>query len=163
MGTIKSGSPLVGREPRQNFTQQVSQSPHVGGCGHGFSLKLLWSHISRSPAGDPMAPILFGNRDSKVGEKGRPLVVEKNVGRLDVAMHQAVVMRVSDCFREVSDDGDRPTWLILEGTCPDLFLQSSPRHPSGCNKQKASLFTRRENGNNPGMIQLPEDPCFMQK
>ena len=106
-----------GRTPREQLVRHASEGVDVGPViGRGVARGLLGRHVGRRPhrgsqlrqrcARRRVGRCRDGLCDAEVGDD-RSVPGEEHVVRLDVAMHDAVLVRVGERAREVAQDAHR--------------------------------------------------------
>jgi hypothetical protein len=97
----------------QHLVEHRAQGEDVGPPGYVLlTHRLLGTHVLRSPDthaafGNPDATAPFEHqRNPEVGHQ-RPILVQEDIRRFHVPMHEAMTMCVVECTRDVACDADR--------------------------------------------------------
>ena len=92
---------------RQQFIQDDTQAPDVGSSVEvlGQSRNELWRHVGRSAAALSGRVQLgaFVQGQAKVGDQRTTLIVDQDVGRLEVAMHDSRASGVAQCIGDLGN------------------------------------------------------------
>jgi len=85
---------------REQFVKDDAETPDVGATIETmrFSADLLRGHVGRGSGAERVAGIKFliKNGEAEITDSGPPMLVEDDIGRLEVAVEQVVLMRVRD-------------------------------------------------------------------
>ncbi len=119
--------PLKREDPRQHLVENDSQRPDVGALVNGFALRLLRRHVGDGTHGRSLAGQLdlAGElRQAEVQDLHYPVGCDEHVGRLDVAVDNALLVGFRHARRRL--DGYSQGFFLLQRALLDRFPQALP-------------------------------------
>ncbi len=80
---------------RGHFVQHHTEGKNICAAIHGFALDLLWRHVAGSAHGGGLlrGAVLHDLGGAEISNLHKIVAGQHDVGRLDIAMHDAVVVR----------------------------------------------------------------------
>ena len=147
---------------REELVRERSHRVLIGERGTGVTETLLGAHVGRRPDTQPGSRELRGVddlRDAEIRDLNVAATIDENVRRLDVAVHDPLIVRVlqgvAELDEEPLDDANGK-----RGVRSDQGIERRAVHELHDEKQRIAFVADRVDHDDVRMIQLRRRPCL---